>query len=140
METLLLKLIDDILKGMEVQEVMALVVLDLSSVFDRVDHKLLLIIIRSHFSIDGIPLTWIKSYLNKRSSQVQVGSTLSEPIDVPYAVPRGAYWALFFSSVILQCWKNIIQDTSTSLLGYADDHAVYNSFLPTDNHLALENL
>ena len=36
--------------------------------------------------------------------------------------------------------ENIIQDTSTSLLGYADDQTVYNSFLPIDEHLALENL
>ena len=36
-ETLLLKLID-ILKGMETQEVMALIVLDLSAAFDTVNH------------------------------------------------------------------------------------------------------
>ena len=36
--------------------------------------------------------------------------------------------------------ENIIQDTSTSPLGYVDDHTVYNSFLPTDEHLPLENL
>ena len=36
--------------------------------------------------------------------------------------------------------ENIIQETSASLLGYADDYVVYNSFLQTDEHLALENL
>ena len=65
METLLLKLIDDILKGMEAQEVTAMVVLDLSASFDVVNHKLLLVILRSHFGIDGIHLTWIKSFLDK---------------------------------------------------------------------------
>ena len=34
----------------------------------------------------------------------------------------------------------LIQDTSTSLRSYSDDHAVYNSFLPIDEHLALKNL
>ena len=89
-ETLLLKLIDDILKGMESQEVTSLVALDLSAVFNTVNHELLLVILRPHFSIDGIPLAWIKSYLKKRSFQVQVGSILSEPINVPYAVPQGS--------------------------------------------------
>ena len=84
---------------------MALVVVDLSAAFDTVDHELLLVILRSCFCIDGIPLTWIKSYLNERSFQVQVGSTLSEPIGIPMPYHRGAYWALFFSSVILQHWK-----------------------------------
>ena len=54
-ETLLLKLIDDILKGMEAQEVMALAALDLRAAFDMMDHKLLLVILRSHFGIDRIP-------------------------------------------------------------------------------------
>ena len=36
--------------------------------------------------------------------------------------------------------ENIIKDTSTFLLSYADDHVVYNSFLPITEHLALENL
>ena len=104
-ETLLLKLIDDILKGMEAQEVMALVGLDLSAAFDMVDHLLLLVILRSHFGIDGIPLTWIKSYLNKRSFQVQVGSTFSEPIDVLMLYHKGACWVLYFLPTILQPCK-----------------------------------
>ena len=47
MESLLLKLINDILKGMESQEVTALVALDLSAAFDMFDHDLLLVILRS---------------------------------------------------------------------------------------------
>ena len=53
---------------------------------------------------------------------------------------KGTYWVPFFSSATLQHLEDIIQDTSTSLLGYADDHAVYSSFLPMDEHLALKNL
>ena len=46
-ETLLLKLIDDILKGMESQGVAALVALDLNVAFNMVNHELLLVILRS---------------------------------------------------------------------------------------------
>ena len=139
-ETLLLKLMDDILKSMESQEAAALVVLDLSAAFDTVDHDLLLVILKSHFGIDGIPLAWIRSYLNSRSFQVQVGGALSETIYIPYAVPQGS----LFDPVLFICYiatlENIIQDTSTSQLGYADDHAVYNSFLATDELPALKKL
>ena len=55
-DTLLLKLVDDILKGMESQEVTALVALNLSVAVDMVGHDLLLAILRSCFRIDGIPL------------------------------------------------------------------------------------
>ena len=52
---------------MESQEVTALVALDLSAAFDMVNDNLLLVILKSHFGIDGIPLAWIKCYLNNRS-------------------------------------------------------------------------
>ena len=139
-ETLLLKLINDILKGIESQEVTALVALALSAAFNMVNHDLLLVILRYQFGIDGIPLAWIRSYLNKRSFQVQVHSTLSEPIDVPYAVPQGSLLGPILFMYYIATLENIIQDTSTSLLGYADDHTVYNTFLPVDEYLALKNL
>ena len=125
---------------MEAQKVTALVALDPSAAFDTVDHELLLVILRSHFGIDGIPLMWIKSYLDKRSFQEQVGGALSEPIDVPYAVPQRSLLCPVLFICYMTTLENIIQDTSTSLLGYAGDHAVYNSFLPRDEHVALENV
>ena len=82
---------DDILKGMESQEVTALVALDLSAAFDMVDHDLLLVILRFHFGIDGIPLAWIKSCQNNRSFQALVGSALLDPVKYPMLYPRGAY-------------------------------------------------
>ena len=108
-ETLLLKLIDDILKGMETQEVTALVVLDLSAAFNTVNYELLLVILRSCFGIDGIPLTWIKFYLDKRSFQVEVGSTLSEHIDIPYAISQGSLLGpvLFICYIVML--ENVIQ-------------------------------
>ena len=112
----------------------------MSAAFDMVDYNLLLVILKSPFGIDGIPLAWVRSYLNSRSFQVQVGSALSEPIDVPYAVPQGSLLGPILFICYLATLKNITQDTSTSLLGYADDHAVHNSFLPTDELLALKNL
>ena len=78
-----MKLMDDILKGIESQEVTALVALDLSAAFDMVNHDLLLVTLKSCFGIDGISLEWIRSYLKNGSFQVQVGSALSEPIDIP---------------------------------------------------------
>ena len=108
--------------------------------FDTVNHNLLLVIHRSHFGIDGIPLAWIKSYLNNRSFHVLVGSTHLDPIEVPYAVPQGSLLGPVRFICYIATLDDIIQGTSTSLLGYADDHAVYDRFLPTDEFLALKNL
>ena len=139
-ETLLVKLVDDILNGMESQEVTALVALDLSAAFDTVDHDLLLVILKSHFGIDGTPLAWIKSYLDHRSFQVQVGTAVSQAIEVPYAVPQESLLGPVLFICYISTLSDIIQDTSASMLGYADDHAVYKSFSPTNEVSALKEL
>ena len=131
---------DDILEGMESQEVTALAALDLGAVFSTVDHNLLVVILKSHFRIDGIPLEWIRSYLYNRSFQVQVGSALLEPIDVPYAVPQGSLLGPVLFICYIATLDDIIQGTSTSLLGYAEDLAVYESFLPTNDFSAPKGL
>ena len=105
-----------------------------------VNHDLLLVILKSHFGIDSIPLEWIRSYLTNRSFQVQVGSALLEPIDVPYAVPQGSLLGQVLFICYIATLDDIIQGTSTSLLGYADDHAVYKNFQTADEFSALKSL
>ena len=105
-----------------------------------VDHDLLLVILKSHFGKDGTPLAWIRSYLDGRSFQVQAGSALSKPIHVPYAVPQGSLLGPILFTCYIATLNNIIQGTSASMLGYADDHAVYKSFLPIDESSALKSL
>ena len=139
-ETLLVKLLDDILNGMESQEVTALVALDLSAAFDTVDLDLLLVIFKSCFGVDGTPLAWIKSYLDHRSFQVQVGTALSQSIEVPYAIPQGSLLGPVLFICYISTLNDIIQDTSASMLGYADDHAVYKSFSPANEVSALREL
>ena len=125
---------------MESQEVTALVALDLSAAFDTVDHDLLLVIPKSQFGVDGIPLAWIKSYLDHRSFQVQVGTALSQSIEVPYAIPQGSLLGPVLFICYISTLSDIIQDTSISMLGYADDHAVYKSFSPANEVSALKEL
>ena len=108
--------------------------------FDTVDHDLLLVILKSHFGVDGTPLAWIKSYLDHRSFQVQVGTALSQSIEVPYAVPQGSLLGPVLFICYISTFSDIIQDTSASMLGYADDHVVYKSFLPANEVSALKEL
>ena len=90
--------------------------------------------------IDGLPLAWIRSYLEGRSFQVQVGMALSQPIDVPYAVPQGSLLGPVLFICYIATLNDIIQGTPVSMLGYTDDHVVYKSFLPMDESSALEGL
>ena len=59
METSLLKMVSDILWGMENQEITT-VILDLSAAFDMVDHDILTVL-KNHFGIDGEALKWFET-------------------------------------------------------------------------------
>ena len=73
METALLKVHDDMLRALDNQEVMCLVLLDLSATFDMVDHVILLRHLESNFGITDTALAWIRSYLSDHSQKVVVG-------------------------------------------------------------------
>ena len=89
-ETALLKVHNDILRGIDEQKVCMLVLLDLSAAFDTVDHEILLSRLENRFGITGTALAWYKSYLSGRSQQVSVNGVLSEPQTLMYGVPQGS--------------------------------------------------
>ena len=66
-ETALLKVKTDLLQAIDHQEVVCLILLDLSSAFDTVDHCLLLQGLEVSFGIKETALEWIRSYLTGRT-------------------------------------------------------------------------
>ena len=66
-ETVLLKVINDILLNMNKQHVTILVLLDLSAAFDTVDHSILLTRLSSNLGSNGAAFDWSRSYLSGRS-------------------------------------------------------------------------
>lgn len=76
-ESDLLKVFNDILTTKDAGDTMALVLLDLSSAFDFVDHKILLSRLEHSIGISGTVLKWFQSYLSNRSFSVRLGTHLS---------------------------------------------------------------
>ena len=66
-ETALLRVQNDILKSIDNKQCVVLLLLDLSAVFDTVDHKILLQRLRSRLGTRGKALAWLQSYLTDRS-------------------------------------------------------------------------
>ena len=62
-----MKIVDDILPIVDSGSAVALVGLDISAAFDSVSHRKLLARHKHDFSIEGVPLEWINSYLSKRT-------------------------------------------------------------------------
>ncbi|CAB4028710.1 Hypothetical predicted protein, partial [Paramuricea clavata] len=74
---------------MDRQEVRFLVLLDLSSAFDTIDHKTIIDVLEYQFGVTDRALEWIKSYLLNRKQRVDLDNNFSQDCDVKYGVPQG---------------------------------------------------
>ena len=71
-ETCLLQLSNDILWAFEHQSIMSLMVMDLSTAFNTVDHLILTSVLSNKFGIKDMALKWFNNYLQPRSCKVAV--------------------------------------------------------------------
>ena len=62
-ETVLLRVVNDILSAVDNDNISVLLVLDLSTAFDTTDHQILLSHLNSVFGIQSTALQWFHSYL-----------------------------------------------------------------------------
>ena len=63
--------------------------LDLSKVFDTIDHNILLYKLH-HYGVRRLPYEWLKSYLSNRFLQTEINGTLSLPTLINLGVPQGS--------------------------------------------------
>ena len=89
-ETSLIKLCNDILWAMEKQNITMVIILELSAVFDTVDHEVLLEIIEQHFRITDTTLGWLDKYLRSGCFKVCIGNSYSSPEELNFSVPQGS--------------------------------------------------
>jgi hypothetical protein len=89
-ETALLKVQNDIHLSMDRKEVCFLVLLDLSSAFDTIDHKTIIDVLDYQFGVTDKALEWIKSFLSNRKQRVDLDNNFAEVCDVMYGVPQGS--------------------------------------------------
>ena len=130
-ETALLKMCNDILIGMENQQVMMVAIMDLSAAFDTVDHSIFLDIMSNRFGITGKALEWFKSYLSPRGFKVCINNQYSSEMDLTFSVPQGSCaGAVLFTAYCAPIEDQIIQ--TCTLNGFADDHSIRKCFKPGD--------
>ena len=78
-ETTVLKIQNDVLKTIDNQKCVFLVLLDMSAAFDTVDHGVLLNRLSDRIGIKGKALDWIASYLHERKQFVVIDGKKSIP-------------------------------------------------------------
>ena len=146
-----MKIVNDILWSMENQECTNLMAIDLSAVFDMVDHKILLDVLQKRFRIEGVALSWFDNYLHPHFCKVNVGKVYSSSRELECCVPQGSCagpilytaYASTLELVVLEAdnhncnmkceqyresSQNCNQSTPVALHGFANNHALKNTY------------
>ena len=89
-ETALLKVQNDILRAVDDNKSVILLLLDLSSAFDTVDHLILLSRLSHRFGVKGNALALFDSHLKSRKQFVQIEDCQSSQCCLAHGVPQGS--------------------------------------------------
>jgi hypothetical protein len=115
---------------MNSQRVTLLVLLDLSSAFDTVDHAILLKRSNTDFGIHGTVLDWYRTYLFGRSQHISLNGAKSDSFDLKCEVPQGSCFGpllfIMYASKLFEVVRTHLPDAH----GFADDTQLYLSFKP----------
>ena len=135
MDTALWKVKSDIINTMDNQQVICLVLLDLSAACDTVEHSILLARLETFFGITGTALHWIKSYLTSRTQCVVIDDTnrnrsRSIPVTLTLSKPQGSVLGPFLFTLYTTPLGNICQHHNITFHLHADDQHLYLAFRP----------
>ena len=131
-ETIMVKVINDLLISFDSKSATVLIMLDLSAAFDTVSHKKLMNILRDEIKIGGKALKWFGSFLQGRTQRTRLGSVLSDSIVLLFGVPQGSVLGPVLFNIYIRSLYSTIKRTGFCVQGYADDQQIYKSFKPCD--------
>ena len=132
-ETALVKIVDDILSIVDSGSAVALVILDISAAFDTISHRKLPARLEHDFSIEGVALEWINSYLSKQTFFVRVGRSSSAVAQMCSGVPQGSLLGPNLFTAYVSPIGRLIELYGVRYHKYADNTQLYTALTANPN-------
>ena len=127
-ETLLIRIVNDLLIATDENKATVVMLLDLSAAFDTVDHDKLLSILFKEIGVCGLALKWFQSYLRGRCQRVKIGAYESTDIIIKFGVPQGSVLGPILFNIYIRSLYGTVKSANFNIHGFADDHQVYKTF------------
>lgn len=124
-ETALVRVQNDLMEAISQHKACMLVLLDLSSAFDTVNHEKLLETMEVEFGLKGVALQWLRSYLSNRYQSVSIGSHSSDAVPMLSGVPQGSVLGPVLFTAYTASLARLLQSHSMNCHFYADDTSLY---------------
>jgi len=134
-ENAMLRVVNDVLLAIDLRHEAVLVLLDMSSAFDMIDHPLLLDRLSTWYGVGGTALPWFRSYLSERTQSVIVRDITSSPCTLLYGVPQGSVLSSLLFSLDIAPLEDMVKAHGLNLMMYADDLQLYLTISSRDGQL-----
>ena len=139
-ETALVRVTNDLLLALDAKREAVLLLLDLSSAFDTVNHDILIARLKTRFGVNGIALSWFESYLRCRSQTVIVDGDGSDPNPIQRGVPQGSVLGPLLFTLYTAPIEDLILSHNLNPVFYADDTQIYVMFERRKRDSSLANI
>jgi len=121
-------------------QLVPLVLLDLSSAFDTVDHDCLLTVLRNRFTVEGRAMDWFQSYLSERTQAFTAADSHSNSIAVNCSVPQGSVLGPIQFISYTEDVAELFNGHSVNFHLFADDTQLYTCAAPGREAIARQKL
>ena len=136
-ETLLLKIVNNLLLSCDDNMPSVILLLDLSAAFDTVDHTKLLNILYHEIGLRGKAYNWCKSFLTNRTFRIKIVNSYSLVELLLFGVAQGSVLGPRFFNIYTRPLYRYLEPTKFDVDGFADDNQLVKRFLPAMQSYAL---